>query len=46
MEESREELEIIKKRKEANEAEAETMRAEYNAKIAKIEDYRNKIKSI
>ena len=46
MEESKEELEIIKKRKDANEAEAKTMRAEYNAKIAKIEEYRNKIESI
>ena len=45
-EESAADLETIKKRKSANEAEEEAMRAEYNAKIAKIEEYRNKIENI
>ena len=46
MEDSQDELKVIKNRKAANEAEADTMKAEYDAKIAKLNEYRSKIEGI
>lgn len=46
MEESKTDLEIIRERKAKNEAEVEKMRAEYNAKIAKLDEYKKQIENV
>ena len=46
MDESVTDLEIIKKRKSDSEAEVEKMRAEYNAKIEKLDEYKKQIENV